>query len=142
MIRNSTHFNSKVHLTQSSNVGHHNGTICHPCQRDKGKYTALGTHYAAQGLHYLPKGLQYCQRAGGPRAVLEARGQVMQPEGSIMWPMGGIFSCSRGQGWHINNITWKGRYFTTAGKGTFGCNFFNKHPRVLKHTVKLSSSWH
>ena len=72
----------------------HHGTICHPCPRDKGKYAALGSHYAAQGLHYLPKGLQYCQRAGGPRAVLEARGQIMQPEGSIMWPMGGIFSRS------------------------------------------------
>ena len=26
--------------------------------------------------------------------------------GRIMWPMGGIFSRSRGQGWHINIITW------------------------------------
>ena len=41
----------------------HFGTIWNPCQRDKGKYSALGTHYAARGLHYLPKGLQYCQRA-------------------------------------------------------------------------------
>ena len=31
-----------------------NGTICHPCQRDKGKCTTLGTHYADQGLYYLP----------------------------------------------------------------------------------------
>ena len=93
------------------------GTICHPCQRDKGKYTALGTHYAAQGLHYLPKGLQYCQRAGGPRAVLEARGQIMQTEGSIMWPVGGVFSRSRGKGWHINIITWQGRNFHYTALG-------------------------
>ena len=55
------------------------GTICHPCQRDKGKYNAHGTHYDAQGLHYMP-------------------------EGSIMWPVGGIFSCTRGRGQHIHII--------------------------------------
>ena len=34
-----------------------------------------------------------------------------------MHPVGGISSRSRGQGWHINIITWKGRYdmsFTMA----------------------------
>ena len=30
--------------------------------------------------------------------------------GGIMWLVGGISSRSRGQGWHINIITWKGRY--------------------------------
>ena len=57
--------------------------------------TTLGTCYAAQGLYYLPKDHQYCQRAGGPRAVLEARRQIMQTEGSIMWPLGVVFSRSR-----------------------------------------------
>ena len=77
----------------------------------------------ARGIreNILPKGCIIGPRAsntaGGPealRAVLEARGQIMQPEGSIMWPVGGIFSHSRGQGWHINIITWQGRYFVVS----------------------------
>ena len=88
-----------------------------PLPSGTGKYTTHGPFYAALWLHYLPTGLQYCQRAEGPRAVLEARGQIMQPEGTIMWPVGGIFSRSRGQGWHINIITWQGRNFHYTALG-------------------------
>ena len=53
-----------VYFPVSLGQGQHIIPICHPCQRDKGRCTALGTHYDAQGLHYLPNGLQYCRRAG------------------------------------------------------------------------------
>ena len=53
------------------------------------------TIYKAEGSIMQPEG---------------AYGQIMSPMGGIMWPVGGTFSLSRGQGWHINIITCKGKY--------------------------------
>ena len=74
-----------------------NVIILHPCQRDTGKYAALGPNIMLpEGCIMLPEGRR-------------PEGSIMQPQGSIMWPVGGIFSCSRGQGWHIKIITWQVR---------------------------------
>ena len=56
-----------------------NVIILHPCQRDTGKYAALGPNIM------LPEGRR-------------PKGNIMQPEGSIMWPVGGIFSRAEGRG--------------------------------------------
>ena len=52
-----------------------------------------------KNTHPLGKGFIICPRISNTaRAVLDARGQILQTEGNIMCPMGGVFPVTEGKG--------------------------------------------